>query len=78
MVSNMAHPIRVYVCFMQWLMVLVLYRSVAVLYNNLCLNSMSQIFSVMPGSEKSSQKAVQHPNFADFSKFREEVSRCSL
>ncbi|RXN10011.1 ralBP1-associated Eps domain-containing 2-like isoform X3 [Labeo rohita] len=30
------------------------------------------IFSFLPGSEKSSQKAVQQPNFADFSKFREE------
>jgi len=38
---------------------------------------MSQIFSFMPGSEKSSQKAVHQPNFADFSKFSEEVSRCS-
>ncbi|XP_016354252.1 ralBP1-associated Eps domain-containing protein 2 isoform X4 [Sinocyclocheilus anshuiensis] len=32
----------------------------------------TQIFSFLPGSEKSSQKAVQQPNFADFSKFREE------
>ncbi|XP_016423103.1 ralBP1-associated Eps domain-containing protein 2 [Sinocyclocheilus rhinocerous] len=37
----------------------------------------TQIFSFLPGSEKSSQKAVQQPNFADFSKYREEVSRCS-
>ncbi|XP_043086273.1 ralBP1-associated Eps domain-containing protein 2 isoform X2 [Puntigrus tetrazona] len=34
----------------------------------------TQIFSFIPGSEKSSQKAVQQPNFADFSKFREEES----
>ncbi|KAL1250365.1 hypothetical protein QQF64_021370, partial [Cirrhinus molitorella] len=32
----------------------------------------TQIFNFLPGSEKSSQKAVQQPNFADFSKFREE------
>ncbi|XP_026108077.1 ralBP1-associated Eps domain-containing protein 2 isoform X3 [Carassius auratus] len=32
----------------------------------------TQIFSFLPGSEKSSQKAVQQPNFADFSKFRVE------
>ncbi|KTG47112.1 hypothetical protein cypCar_00042359, partial [Cyprinus carpio] len=32
----------------------------------------TQIFSFLPGSEKSSQKAVQQANFADFSKFREE------
>ncbi|XP_016310250.1 ralBP1-associated Eps domain-containing protein 2-like isoform X1 [Sinocyclocheilus anshuiensis] len=32
----------------------------------------TQIFSFLPGSEKSSQKAIQQPNFADFSKFREE------
>ncbi|KTG03063.1 hypothetical protein cypCar_00041897, partial [Cyprinus carpio] len=32
----------------------------------------TQIFSFIPGSEKSSQKVVQQPNFADFSKFREE------
>ncbi|XP_039508647.1 ralBP1-associated Eps domain-containing protein 2 isoform X2 [Pimephales promelas] len=32
----------------------------------------TQIFSFMPGSEKSSQKAVHQPNFADFSKFSEE------
>ncbi|XP_056305254.1 ralBP1-associated Eps domain-containing protein 2 [Danio aesculapii] len=32
----------------------------------------TQIFSFLPGSEKSSQKAVQQPNFADFSRFREE------
>ncbi|XP_059397073.1 ralBP1-associated Eps domain-containing protein 2-like isoform X2 [Carassius carassius] len=34
----------------------------------------TQIFSFLPGSEKSSQKAVQQPNFADFSKFRVEES----
>ncbi|XP_005162468.4 ralBP1-associated Eps domain-containing protein 2 isoform X1 [Danio rerio] len=32
----------------------------------------TQIFSFLPGLEKSSQKAVQQPNFADFSRFREE------
>ncbi|XP_052450499.1 ralBP1-associated Eps domain-containing protein 2 isoform X2 [Carassius gibelio] len=32
----------------------------------------TQIFSFLSGSEKSSQKAVQQPNFADFSKFSEE------
>ncbi|XP_067301678.1 ralBP1-associated Eps domain-containing protein 2 isoform X3 [Pseudorasbora parva] len=32
----------------------------------------TQIFSFMPGSEKSSQKTVKQPNFADFSKFSEE------
>lgn len=38
------------------------------------LISMSQIFSFHHGSDKSTQKAVQQPNFADFSRFREEVS----
>ncbi|XP_073678835.1 ralBP1-associated Eps domain-containing protein 2 [Garra rufa] len=35
----------------------------------------TQIFNFLPGSEKSSQKTVQQPNFADFSKFREEAGK---